>query len=219
MYANSRGISSAQEGVHEKLQELVLRHRDAEFLKPVMLWNEEAYRASLADWDRSTPILLDSGCGVGWSTLQLARQFPDHYVIGVDQSELRLNRGKPGDIPLNARFARADLVDFWRLLARDGIRLARHYVLYPNPWPKIGQVSRRWHAHAVFPTMVALGGQFECRSNWGIYIDELAAALHWLTDKAASRETVQAGEPLTPFERKYRDSGQTLYRLTLDLDH
>jgi hypothetical protein len=48
-------------------------------------------------------------------------------------------------------FVRADLVDYWRLLAEAGIGLARHYILYPNPWPKIGHLARRWHAHPVFP--------------------------------------------------------------------
>jgi len=218
MYANSRDIQTAQLGPHEKLAELVLRHRDAPFRKPCAPWNVAAFEAAMLRWDGVTPVLLDAGCGVGWSSLQLARAYPDHFVLGVDQSEDRLGRGKPGEQPDNLCFVRADLVDFWRLLAGHGVKLSRHYILYPNPWPKIGQLARRWHGHAVFPTLLELGGVLESRSNWRIYLEELALALQLLSGKTALIEDWPAVDPLTPFERKYRDSGQRLYRLTLDLD-
>lgn len=220
MYANSRSIRSAQTGPHEKLAEVVLRHRAHEFRKPVTPWNQAAFDAAMSAWGGVKPLLLDSGCGVGWSSLQLARQYPEHFVLGVDQSEDRLSRGKPGqeDWPDNLCFVRADLVDFWRLLALRGVKLSRHYILYPNPWPKIGQLARRWHGHAVFPTLVALGGVLESRSNWRIYLEELAQALHLLSGREALLEQIEVGEPLTLFERKYRDSGQPLYRLTLELE-
>jgi tRNA (guanine-N7-)-methyltransferase len=103
-------------------------------------------------------------------------------------------------------------------MADAGIKLARHYILYPNPWPKIGHVSRRWHAHPVFPFVPRLGGRLECRSNWNIYVEEFAVALGLLTGRELSPESFEAPSPLTPFERKYRDSGQTLYRCVVDLD-
>ncbi|MDP5241353.1 SAM-dependent methyltransferase [Uliginosibacterium sp. 31-16] len=217
MYANSRDIQTAQTGPHDKLAEVVLRHRDAAFRKPYAPWNVAAFDAAMQRWDGRAPILLDAGCGVGWSSLQLARAWPDHFVLGVDQSEDRLSRGKPGEHPDNLCFVRADLVDFWRLLAERGVKLSRHYILYPNPWPKIGQLARRWHGHAVFPVLLELGGVLESRSNWRIYLEELALALQLLSGKEPVLEDWVAEEPLTPFERKYRDSGQSLYRLTLDL--
>jgi tRNA (guanine-N7-)-methyltransferase len=217
MYANSRSIESAQSAPHEKLAGLVLKHRDTPFRKPISPASRAAFDNVMKQWDRRAPILLDAGCGVGWSTLKLAQQHPDHFVLGVDQSEDRLSRGKPEAMPPNAFFARADLVDFWRLLAQAGIALDRHYLLYPNPWPKIGHLSRRWHGSPAFPVLIALGGRLECRSNWSIYVEELAQAIGLLTGDAPQVETFEADEPLTPFERKYRDSGQTLHRLVTQL--
>ena len=141
-------------------------------------------------------------------------------MIGVDQSADRLNRRKPYPealLPKNMVFVRADLVDLWRLLDEAGLRLARHYVLYPNPWPKIGHLGRRWHAHPVFPWIPRLGGVLECRSNWLVYIEEFALALEVVIGRPVAWEAFSAEVPLTPFERKYRDSGQTLYRLGVDL--
>jgi len=217
MYGNSREIQTAQSGPHDKLVELVLRHRDQAYRKPLAPWNIEAFDQAMKKWDGTAPVILDAGCGVGWSTLSLAREFPDHFVLGVDQSEDRLGRGKPQDIPENLVFVRADLVDFWRLLEHNKVRLARHYILYPNPWPKIGQLARRWHGHAVFPVIPRLGGVLECRSNWDIYVRELAVALELLTDLKPAVDVWHPEQVMTPFERKYLDSGQTLYRLRIQL--
>jgi hypothetical protein len=57
-----------------------------------------------------------------------------------------------------------------------------------------------------------LGGAFECRSNWRIYIDECAAALTQLTGIAVPVESLDAQSPITPFEEKYRASSHALWR-------
>jgi len=220
-YANSKIPDSAQQGVHEKLAEHVIRHRDAPFRKPYADYNRQAFDTAMDAWGGDTPLILDAGCGVGHSTIALARAYPDHFVMGVDQSEDRLNRRKPYPealLPKNMQFIRADLVDFWRLMVDAEITLARHYLLYPNPWPKIGHVGRRWPAHPVFPFIPKLGGMIECRTNWRVYIEEFAMALGLLIDRDVAWETFEAPSPLTPFERKYRDSGQPLYRASADLN-
>jgi tRNA (guanine-N7-)-methyltransferase len=216
MQANSRPIISSQSGIHDQLHTLVARHAATEFLKPIAAYNRAAFDASIAAWTSagSMPLILDAGCGVGLSTFHLAKQFPDHFVIGVDQSSDRLARNTawPAALPENFIRVRADLVDYWRLLQAEGIVLARHYLLYPNPWPKIGHLARRWHGHAVFPTVVALGGELECRSNWRIYIEECAAALTQLTGAGVGCESYVTEAPITPFEQKYIASGHALWR-------
>jgi len=218
--ANSRVPTSAQIGVHEQLVRLLERHRDTPFRKPYADYNRAAFEASFARREREAahvPLILDSCCGVGESSIALAQAFPDHYVIGVDQSEARLGRFDAAVLPPNLDLVRADLVDYWRLMRDAGIRLSRHYLLYPNPWPKIGHLSRRWHGHPVFPTMLELGGRLECRSNWRIYVDEFCLAVTALTGCSVAGEEFNAAQPLTPFERKYRDSGHRLYRAVVDL--
>lgn len=221
MYANSRFISSAQAGIHEQLYGLVGKHATTEFRKPFMPYNRTAFDASIAAWQAhgAKPLILDAGCGVGLSTLNLAAQFPDHFVIGVDQSADRLARNTVwrGEMPANFIKVRADLVDYWRLMLIASIRPSRHYLLYPNPWPKIGQLQRRWHGHPVFPTIVALGGEFECRSNWRVYIDECASAISQLCSVQVQCEAFATDMPITPFEQKYLDSGHALWRCRASL--
>ena len=217
MSGNSRFISSAQAGPHRDLEALVRRHIAHPFRKPILDYNRAAFAAALAArdaWRPGAPLILDAGCGVGW---RIAETYPEHFVFGVDQSVDRISRGRPLPMPENALLIRADLVDFWRLLAENGIRLARHYNLYPNPWPKIGHLARRWQGHAVFPVWRELGGELECRSNWRIYIEEMAQALTLLSGQPVIAEPYATDDPMTPFEKKYLASGHELWRCRASL--
>jgi tRNA (guanine-N7-)-methyltransferase len=233
MSANSTAVHSNQPGIHEHLAALVARHAASPYRKPIADYNRAAFDLAIAGWRAAgqAPLILDAGCGVGMSTLFLARRYPDHFVVGVDQSADRIGRNRQWDGPLpeNCMRLRADMVDFWRLLLEAGIKPARQYVLYPNPWPKKGQLARRWHGHPVFPAVVELGGVFECRSNWKTYIDECAAALEQLGAGPVTAQPFSPGRQhgsqdeshdgtITPFERKYLLSGHGLWRCRVDLD-
>jgi tRNA (guanine-N7-)-methyltransferase len=224
MFANSRPVVSAQYAPHPDLRTVLARHQANVFQKPIAACSHAAFLRALAFWRTfapDAPLILDAGCGVGWSTLFLAREYPECFVLGVDQSAHRLERDKSrlGAMPENLAFLRADLVDFWRDLAKAGIRLQRHFLLYPNPWPKSAHLRRRWHAHPVFPALLRLGGLFTCRSNWKPYIEEMSLCLRW-SGYAPVIGTCAPGDSsiTTPFERKYHASGQTLWSLRCDLD-
>ncbi|WP_322520510.1 SAM-dependent methyltransferase [Guyparkeria halophila] len=209
----SRPVTSSQTAPHEDLERQLRRHARRPFAKPIAAYNREAFdrvATQLASTER--PLILDSGCGTGDSSRLLAYRHPDHWVVGVDRSADRLSRQRT-DTPANCLLVRADLVDFWRLAHEHGWRPARHYLLYPNPEPKPRHLKRRFHAHPVFPAFVALGGRIESRSNWRIYLEELAQALAF-HGRACHIESVPADEPaMTLFERKYQASGQSLWRL------
>jgi tRNA (guanine-N7-)-methyltransferase len=220
MYANSSIPQSAQSVIHDQLSTLVQRHAQSVFRKPCLDYNKAAFAASIGHWRSvapDAPLILDAGCGNGASSILLAQAFPDHQIIGVDQSATRLAKQEGASLPKNLQLVRADLVDYWRLLEGEGIRLARHYLLYPNPWPKIGHIGRRWHGHPVFPALLRLGGVLECRSNWPVYLEEFGFAVRCLRGIEVPLERYIPSSPLTPFERKYLDSGHPLFRVTIDL--
>jgi tRNA (guanine-N7-)-methyltransferase len=223
MFGNSIPVTSNQDGIHPDLQRVLERHRAAHFRKPISAHTLQAFEHMRASWSRAgkPSLVLDAGCGVGWSTLRLALRHPDHLVVGVDQSAQRLQRGPASAVgnPANLLLLRADLVDFWRLLAAHRMALSHHYLLYPNPWPRKQHLGRRWHGHPVFPVIVALGGTLECRSNWIVYLQEFAIALQVTSGSAAQ---ILAWDPpdgtaLTPFEKKYRASGHGLWRCCVNL--
>ncbi|MGR2739930.1 tRNA (guanine(46)-N(7))-methyltransferase TrmB [Billgrantia sp. Q4P2] len=222
MLATSRVIATNQLGPHKDVARRVERALRHPLRKPVAAHTREAFERARAWYERDDgrrPLILDAGCGVGLSTRQLAACFDDHRVIGVDRSADRLSR-EHGEVGDNALLVRADLVDFWRLALAAGWQPVRHYLLYPNPYPKSTHLKQRWHGHPVLPVILALGGRLELRSNWRLYVEEFALALERVTGVAAAVEAFVPGERyLTPFERKYHLSGQSLWRLVADLPH
>jgi tRNA G46 methylase TrmB len=106
---------------------------------------------------------------------------------------------------------RADCDDFWRLAADAGWRLQHHYLLYPNPWPKPGQLKRRVHGSPAFVDLLKLGGALELRSNWQVYVEEFGSALI-LAGCIPRVDRLVPDVSLSLFEQKYRQSGHLLWR-------
>jgi tRNA (guanine-N7-)-methyltransferase len=218
----SRSVSSSQHELHPRLMGLVEAHLGHAWLAPLHAPSVVAFEALQAqiggDWP---PLVLDSGCGTGASTLAIARAHPDCLVIGVDKSHARLARTGATEYPHrdgNVVWLRAELATFWRLARQAGWKFRRHYLLYPNPWPKPGQLQRRWHAHPVFPELLRLGGRLELRCNWEIYALEFAAAVNRVLGAHVIPQPVTDSAITTPFEHKYRASGHPLYSVVVSCD-
>ncbi len=193
------------------------RHLDGDWLAPIPAYSRRAFENADARVNRAQSIILDSGCGTGWSTQQLADRFPQALVVGVDRSAVRLARA-PRRLAPNACLVRARLEDIWRLAHHARWPVHRHYLLYPNPWPKPRQVMRRWHAHPVFPALLALGGRLELRSNWPVYVEEFRAALALAGIANVEMVSLQDNRAISPFERKFAARGHALFRLTAELE-
>ena len=220
--SKSLRVESNQDGLHPDLDWTVCRHREHPHRRPLAKHTLEAF-ANTQEWllHHPMPLILDSGCGVGESSRKIALQFPDHAVIGIDKSDLRLQKGERNEslaTPENLFLVRADLIDFWQLALVAGWKLSRHYVLYPNPWPKSRHLMRRFHGHPVFPTLLALGGLLELRTNWDVYALEFSRAIGISTGYAPAVLPLEPElDDLTPFERKYRASGHDLWYLRTQL--
>ena len=95
-------------------------------------------------------------------------------------------------------------------------RLIRHYLLYPNPYPKASQLRKRWYGSPAFPSLLALVGVLTVRSNWPIYVEEFALARK-IAGYAASWQTLVDAAGVTAFETKYAERGQRLLEMVCDL--
>lgn len=226
---DSKAIISNQEGIHEKLDEVVKRHLTHAFQKPYQVHTKQAFAemdSLVQAFVAANPdgeVILDACCGVGQSTRLLAQQYPQALVIGVDKSDHRINRNVEGFdagdgfTADNFHLVRADLNDFYRLVKAANWPVSKHYILYPNPWPKSKHLQRRWHGSAVFPQMTRIGEQLILRSNWRIYLEEfqIAAKFVDLTGELSALPVVEASLAMTPFEAKYQASGQVCWQLSL----
>lgn len=214
-------VLSSQAGIHPGLMKTLERHFARQWRQPLHkpsvgifehLWQEGILAGS-------QKVVLDSGCGTGHSSFQLATQFADSLVIGVDRSEVRL--GKSGvrsgwRLVNNCLLIRSELSTFWRLLLKAKIAVENHYLLYPNPWPKAQHLKRRWHGHPVFPVLIKLGGKVEMRCNWLTYAQEFAMAAGYATGQDIRETLIQPDLALSRFEQKYLDRGHDLYAVTFN---
>lgn len=112
-------------------------------------------------------------------------------------------------VPLtnNTLLLRADLVDFWHQCLTSStwqslVHVQRHYILYPNPYPKKARLKSRFYAHPAFPLLmltVMNRNDNSCskycdglviRSNWRGYLEEFALALQVWEEAGLSSQTV-----------------------------
>jgi tRNA G46 methylase TrmB len=243
--AGARAVTTNQTDIYDKLEEAVRKYASTEYLRPIADHTRAAFAETekfiegfYKDAGRDThKVILDSGCGTGESTLNIAIAHPDIPVIGIDKSAARLTKGAGGNsarlngaAPRNAFLVRAELLDFWRLalakVTAGAWNIPYHALYYPNPWPKQSEATRRFHLHPIFPTLLQLGDTIELRTNWEIYAREFAEAAHVLQEMPVSdcfpssrvamtirSEAFEPERPITAFERKYNEARQQLWRV------
>lgn len=188
---------------HCSTLDIFLEHR------PIAKHTQAAFDQILPYVDANKKVILDSGCGTARSTLLLGELFPDHTVIGIDRSLVRLNRnalsstkGKreakddtdkqsmsnaPSEenqrpfqvISSNTILVRAELTDFWRCCLKSEWDISHHFIYYPNPYPKKNRVKKRFYAHPSFPLILQIGGKLTLRSNWEGYLKEFAQSVKY----------------------------------------
>ena len=218
MQQQARSITTNQVGIHKNLQKVVSRHLVHPSQKPLSEHTQLAFQEAinwLGDWQGD--LILDSCCGVGESTVNIAKLHPNARVIGIDKSALRTDKHQAYATTLqNYLVLRADLNDFLRLLLLSDKKLTKHYLLYPNPYPKSAHLQRRWYATSVLKDILKLGGVLEVRSNWPLYIQEFSAALA-VANIPSQIGIFESDQAITPFERKYWQSGQSSWQLLANL--
>lgn len=226
------------------LQKLVDKHWTTLGLylenRPIAKHTQAAFDELLPHLDESKPMMLDSGCGTGRSSLVLGEQYPDHLVVGVDRSLARLSRSGSRLVSevtqnqlvrcaaYNVLLVQADLPDLWRLFLRNKIRVEEHYLLYPNPYPKARRLKSRFYAHPSFPLLLQLKTQrIVVRSNWEAYLTDFGRCIEYSKKYSAHVSDYEhlgpqqlhlesSADCMTNFEAKYVAAGEPIYALVLD---
>jgi len=217
-----RRITDAQIGLHKNLEKTVKKHQEIPSKKPLSKHTQQAFDGIKAQVEvhlaSDKPLIFDSCCGTAMSTQIIATQNPDALVIGIDRSAVRLTKSDNDNLPSNVLLVQAECSDFWWLAKQANWKLQKHFILYPNPYPKSKHLKRRWHGHPAFPVLLSLRGEIEVRSNWKVYIDEFCAAVNYMSEGSCSgTETFEAKQILTLFEKKYQESDQELYRCKIHI--
>lgn len=173
-------------------------------------------------FDRSSPLVLEIGCGTGTSTVAMAAAEPDIDVVAVEVyrrglaqllgaidreglDNIRLIRGDGADV-LEYMIAPASLT---------GVR-----VFFPDPWPKSRHHKRRFLQAASVATIadrLRAGGVLHAATDHADYAEQIAE----VGDAEPRLRRAEPGDvlpistrrPETKYEAKARDVGSPVTEL------
>jgi len=168
---------------------------------------------------RKAPLHVDLGCGDGSFLCEMARQFPTTNFLGIERLNKRVEkvRRKAEKIE-NVRVLRADTLFAVRCLLPESL-VETFYLLFPDPWPK-----RRHQLRRIFTPdfLDAISVALEQRGVLRVATDQLdyfnqierLSRAH-LQFQVVPQSPDDSLFPVTKFERKFRQQGVPIYRLTL----
>jgi len=160
------------------------------------------------------PVTIDLGCGTGESTIARATADPSRLVIGIDRSRARLHRHGP--VPTNAHLVRANIDDVLATATAVGWTFDEALVLYPNPYPKPGQQSRRLYGRPALLDLLAVARTIVMRTNWAVYAHEFAMAVEAAGGPKVAAQRWAPASAGSAFERKYLAAGHALWAVMVD---
>ena len=168
---------------------------------------------------RSAPLHVDLGCGDGSFLCEMAQQVPKRNFLGIERLTKRVEkvRRKAQKIE-NVRVLRADTLFAIRyLLPKNSVET--FYLLFPDPWPKRRHQFRRIFTRDFLDAIaVALEkhGVLCIATDQLDYFYQIERLSHAHQQfQAVPLSPDDAVLPVTKFEKKFRDEGAPIYRLTL----
>ena len=168
---------------------------------------------------RSARLHVDLGCGDGSFLCAMAQQFPKRNFLGIERLTKRVEKVRhKADKIENVRILRADTLFAVRYLLPES-SVETFYLLFPDPWPKRRHQFRRIFTLAFLDAIaVALErhGVLRVMTDQPDYFHQIErlsrAHVQFQTMPQSPEDFVF---PVTKFERKFRDRGVPIYRLTL----
>jgi tRNA (guanine-N7-)-methyltransferase len=155
-------------------------------------------------FERTAPVVLEIGSGMGESTAQIALERPDTDYIAIEVHGPGVGSLLKKIVELgltNLRVIRHDAVEVLERMIPDA-SLAGIHLFFPDPWPKKRHHKRR----LVQPPFAALaarklapGGYFHAATDWPDYaaqIDEV------FSSSSSFKKEKPKNRPITKFERR-----------------
>eukprot|EP00761_Pharyngomonas_kirbyi_P002568 gb/GECH01002572.1/.p1 GENE.gb/GECH01002572.1/~~gb/GECH01002572.1/.p1 ORF type:complete len:375 (+),score=86.77 gb/GECH01002572.1/:1-1125(+) len=138
--------------------------------------------------DRYPIILHTQRNDTGDGAYTIAKQYPNTFVLGnsaVSQKPIEKIKSDTltlDDLPENCHIlAHVPARQVWRSLLEpetlNQISVQRHFVFYPQHYPKLKNYKQRLYASPLMFDLLRLGGTLELRTFWDIYAREFQASL------------------------------------------
>ena len=165
-------------------------------------------------FDRSAPIILEIGFGMGEALIEQAQTYPENNYLGVEVHQpgvgKTLNAIKAQQLR-NIRLFNEDV----HLVLDQAIAdhsLAGINIFFPDPWPKKRHHKRRM-INAAFIALLLCKLKFNAylhiATDWENYAEQIAKVLE--TFPQLIQQTTLASRPLTKFENRGKKLGHEIF--------
>lgn len=166
----------------------------------------------------SWPIILDIGCYLGGTVIELARENPGMNVLGIDLKYKRVVKSCRKILRAGLLNSKIVIGDAGEVLARlPGNSIYGVFIFFPDPWPKRKQQKNRLLDRVFLNllwTRLASGGFIWFKSdNREYYSTVSAAALSTgFSISASFPGKITPGQYRTNFEKLFLSQGKTIYQ-------
>ena len=199
---------------------------DELWLKYGIPYQNSGYVDFTSLFERSGPLILEIGFGMGHSLIEMAKQNPDKNYLGIEVHQPGIGTclmGIKNERLVNVRLICHDAVDvLTAMIANDS--LAKIQLFFPDPWHKTRHHKRRLF-QLPFATLVAqklaTGGVLHMATDWQNYAEHM---LLIMDDVAQFRNLSSTGRyvarpdsrPITKFEQRGARLGHGVWDLMFE---
>ena len=179
----------------------------------------ESYVASLdllAIFGRAAPLHVDLGCGDGAFLCELAQRYPQKNFLGIDKLAGRVAKTcRKASAFENVRVLNVEISYAVRFLVPEE-SVETFYLFFPDPWPKRRHHRRRIVTPSFLDSIhhaLISDGSFHVATDQADYFEQIRQTAQSHAGFAPSDNNVDL--PVTKFERRFRELGAPIYRLSL----
>jgi tRNA (guanine-N7-)-methyltransferase len=169
----------------------------------------------VATFGRIAPLEVDLGCGDGSFLCELAQRYPERNFLGVDKLAGRVAKTCRKVFALeNVRVLKVEISYAARyLLPEESVET--FYLFFPDPWPKRRHHRRRLVTRDFLDSIsraLVSRGSLRIATDQRDYFEQIERTVQ------NHSEFMIVGDvdlPATKFERRFRQQGAPIYRLSL----
>jgi tRNA (guanine-N7-)-methyltransferase len=171
----------------------------------------------VATFGRTGPLHVDLGCGDGSFLCELAQKCPHKNFLGIDKMAGRVEKTCRKTVALkNVRVVNVEISYAIRFLLPPA-SVETFYLLFPDPWPKRRHHRRRLvtveFLDSIHRALIA-GGAFQIATDHLDYFRQIERLGQNHTGFAVV-DGNNVDLPATKFEKRFREQGAPVYRLSL----
>ena len=191
-------------------------------IRPFKAFSEKSSFQQTITLPKSKHLAIEIGCGVGYHPISYAQKNPASFLIAIEKTAAKFakfnRRYENHSKPQNLLPVHSNAVN-WIAENIAPNQIDHYFILYPNPYPKLGQQNKRWHAMPFMSYLIKTlkpKGRLTLATNISSYKEEAVDFMtnQWSLDLVECQKVHNSSR--THFEKKYLESKQICWNMVFE---